>query len=120
VVSCNTTGLSRLFVALSERTASAEQSIQRTDEAFGVGEGLVQHDSERARAEGTADDYTSRQDCLVLFNPVETARKPRDAQVGGLAVRARFARVLASPAVPERPAPFSPAEAGWSNSDGWD
>ena len=42
--------------ALSERTASAEQSIRRTDDALGVGQGLVQHESEPARAEGTADD----------------------------------------------------------------
>lgn len=42
--------------ALSERTASAEQSVRRTDEALGVGQGLVQHESTPARAEGTADD----------------------------------------------------------------
>jgi len=42
--------------ALSERTASATQSIQRTDAALGVGEGLVQHDDGAPQAEGTADD----------------------------------------------------------------
>jgi len=42
--------------ALSERTASAAQSIRRTDEALGVGEGLVQHGAEPASVEGTADD----------------------------------------------------------------
>jgi len=42
--------------ALSERTASAEKSIQRTDAALGVGRGLVQHEGTPARAEGTADD----------------------------------------------------------------
>ena len=42
--------------ALSERTASAEASIQRTDEALGVGRGLVQDDDGAPRPEGTADD----------------------------------------------------------------
>jgi glyceraldehyde-3-phosphate dehydrogenase (NAD(P)) len=42
--------------ALSERTASADASIQRTDAALGVGRGLDQDGDESARAEGTADD----------------------------------------------------------------
>jgi len=40
--------------ALAGRTASAEQSIRRTDDALGVGRGLVQRESESVRA--TADD----------------------------------------------------------------
>ena len=39
--------------ALSERTASAEQSIRRTDDALGVGQGLVQHEGDSVRV--TAD-----------------------------------------------------------------
>ena len=42
--------------ALSERTESAEASIQRTDDALGVGRGLVQDDDGAPRPEGTADD----------------------------------------------------------------
>ena len=42
--------------ALSRRTASAEQSIARTNEALGIGRGLVQHEGTVARADGLADD----------------------------------------------------------------
>jgi len=42
--------------ALSERTASAETSIQRTDGALGVGRGLSEYECEGRRVEGTADD----------------------------------------------------------------
>ncbi|MBX0295563.1 type II glyceraldehyde-3-phosphate dehydrogenase [Haloarcula nitratireducens] len=42
--------------ALSERTASAEQSIERTNDALGVGRGLVQHEGEIRRADSIADD----------------------------------------------------------------
>ncbi|EMA33927.1 type II glyceraldehyde-3-phosphate dehydrogenase [Haloarcula japonica] len=42
--------------ALSERTASAEKSIRRTDEALGVGRGLVEHDGSPQRVDSHADD----------------------------------------------------------------
>ncbi|MFC6864318.1 type II glyceraldehyde-3-phosphate dehydrogenase [Halomicroarcula sp. GCM10025817] len=42
--------------ALSRRTASAEQSIARTNEALGIGRGLVQHEGTPARVDGLADD----------------------------------------------------------------
>ena len=42
--------------AISERTASATKSIQRTDDALGVGRGLVEHERGPRRADSTADD----------------------------------------------------------------
>ncbi|WP_424000932.1 type II glyceraldehyde-3-phosphate dehydrogenase [Haloarcula salina] len=42
--------------ALSERTASAEKSIRRTDEALGVGRGLVEHEGNPQPVDSHADD----------------------------------------------------------------
>jgi glyceraldehyde-3-phosphate dehydrogenase (NAD(P)) len=42
--------------ALSRRTATAEQSIARTDTAMGIGTGLVQHAESARRIDGLADD----------------------------------------------------------------
>ncbi|MBV0903828.1 type II glyceraldehyde-3-phosphate dehydrogenase [Haloarcula salina] len=42
--------------ALSERTASAEKSIRRTDEALGVGRGLVEHEGSPQPVDSHADD----------------------------------------------------------------
>ncbi|WP_276270534.1 type II glyceraldehyde-3-phosphate dehydrogenase [Haloarcula litorea] len=42
--------------ALSERTASAETSIQRTNDALGVGRGLVEHEEPARHADSAADD----------------------------------------------------------------
>ena len=42
--------------ALSQRTASARQSIERTDTALGVGRGLVQHEGQPTHVDSLADD----------------------------------------------------------------